>query len=221
MDFQSSIESVPVALRIAPSDFGQRTDARKGLVLYISRRLGIARSICLAEKRSLESENISPLLLCKAMCGRRERVYLAAVEYRSPVVPRLARRLLHIEIEIGAGHDHRRITVGRSFQTLLDTLPAVYVRRSGETSAVDRLVPDRRMLAVRQQDALDARHEIRLQRMGIAAAPLYICAACRTASPLRHVDLVAAYMYMFRREQSAYLAENILQQPVVALIGRT
>ena len=112
---------------------------------------------------------------------------------------RFGRGLFHIEIEVFARHNDGRIALFCRTQAVLDALPTVDAGVGRKSAAVDCLVPNGRKFAVAGEDCGNAGDEVVLDLFFVgktlfAFEPLAVGAG----APLRHIDLVAADVDIFR-----------------------
>ena len=220
---KARIELRPTVAAASPCKFAKRANTRIRLIIQkIVIDVGIAlRQINLAPEIRLQPRHVTHLGLGETLLGEIERQHLLRIEYRRPVVTRLARGLTHVEIEIGPGHHHGRKPLARRLAACVDTLPSVNESLAVEAARIYRLVPHARDLAPLLDNSRHAVHEVLLQ-LGSApdAARRHQRLAVGARHPLRGVHLVAADMYVARRKQLGQLPYHVIHQSVIALLGR-
>ena len=217
---QCAAEIVPAAFVGTPRDLGEGTEAREEHIVEVVVAFGRMGDVDFAEKRCLDAGDIGEVAVGEALLREVEREHLLSIENRSPVVSRLVRRLLHIEIEIFARHNDGRITLLGRLQTVFDTLPAVDTGIGRESATIDSLVPDGGTFAVLGEDCRNAGDEVILDLLLVgktlfAFEPLAVGAG----TPLRHIDLVATYVDIFGGEYAADFADDVVDKGIVALLG--
>ena len=216
--FQLLVIGVPPFGVAAPGDACEGADARKEHIVEVVGLFRLVRDVGFAEKRPLQPLDVAHLF--GAELREAEAVDLFGVEDRRPVVPVLAGRLAHVEIEVLARHHDGAVTLRRGVETGLDALPAVHAALPGEGSRAHGLVPHGGPFAVRTEDCGHALHEEVLQPVRVGhPLPFHQRPAVGTPLPLRHVDLVAAHVDVLRGEQLAQFAQNVAQQRVILLPG--
>ena len=120
--------------------------------------------------------------------------------------------LLHVNVAIGSGHHHDRLSGRGGLPTYVDVLPTVNQRRRTQIAGLNGLVPGRACLADAMDEVFEAVYEISPQLGGRFHLFLrHQRPAAGTIPPIADADLVAADMEVFRRKKSGKLLQNVAQ----------
>ena len=128
--------------------------------------------------------------------------------------------LLHVNVAIGSGHHHDRLSGRGGLPTYVDVLPTVNQRRRTQIADLNGLVPGRACLADAMDEVFEAVYEISPQLGGRFHLFLrHQRPAAGTIPPIADADLVAADMDVFRRKKSGKLLQNVAQHFEILFAG--
>ena len=143
---------------------------------------------------------------------RLEIVHPPHVDPTGPGMAAVPRMLLHVNVAIGSGHHHDRLSGRGGLPTYVDVLPTVNQRRRTQIAGLNGLVPGRACLADAMDEVFEAVYEISPQLGGRFHLFLrHQRPAAGTIPPIADADLVAADMDVFRRKKSGELLQNVAQ----------